>query len=73
MTTNRISLVIIMFWWFSGISISQGFLQTTASLIFPPYAMYVTVDRVMAEFELNNKVCENYTEVPMPTMLVPEE
>jgi len=40
---------------------------------FPPYAMYVTVDRVMAELELNNKVCESYTEVPMPTLLIPEE
>ena len=40
---NSVVSIVVLVWWFLGISISSGWYAVLAT-VFPPYAMYVVVD-----------------------------
>lgn len=39
--------VTVVFTWITGIVFAQGFWLTTLAAIFPPYALYLTVEKII--------------------------
>lgn len=44
---NYLFLFTFLFWWLSGIVLAKGFWSTLSTIIFPPYGLYLVVERLL--------------------------
>lgn len=45
MEISNVTAVLVVGSWLSGIVLAQGFWDTLCTIFFPPYAMYLVVER----------------------------
>jgi len=45
-----IQYFIVLIWWLAGIVLAKGFWCTLLSICFPPYPMYLVVEKVMTVY-----------------------
>lgn len=39
--------IVVIVSWFAGIALASGFWSTTITIIFPPYAWYLVVEKIL--------------------------
>ena len=50
--SHDLFIFLFLFWWTCGIVIAKGFWSTLISIFFPPWAMYVSVERFLEVFKV---------------------
>lgn len=50
--SELLGLIVVFGSWFSGIAIANGIISTAFSIVFPPYAWYLFVERLLIAVEL---------------------